>query len=219
VTYISYKENDSVTPKIYITFNTGQPLSKHLKAADVASVNYSATDGYSVAQDNVTFSMLESSYEKFGAGSYVMQLKNGHFIIIDGGILTDVEYLFKYLESLAVDENGKHLKPIVEAWVFSHSDSDHMGPVLGIMKDVDAYKDRIYVEGFYYNEPNGEVVEAYGKGSNELTQALKNNASQVLRTTKDKVPPQIYADTPGKHQNPGDRWDGSSPAWCGRRTA
>lgn len=207
VTYISYEENDSVTPKIYITFNTGQPLSKHLKAADVKSVNYSATDGSSVAQDNVTYHMLESSYEKFGAGSYIMQLKNGHFIIIDGGIWNDVEYLFKYLESLVpennVDENGNKKKPIVEAWVFSHSDSDHMGPMLGVMKDVDTYKDRIYVEGFYYNEPNGDVFEAYAKDANWYTKALRNCASDVFKTTQ-KESPKIYRMQTGQRYTFGD---------------
>ena len=187
VTYISYKENDSVTPKIYITFNTCQPLSTHLKATDVASVDYSAADGYSVAQDKVTYHMLESSYAGFGAGSYIMQLKNGHFIIIDGGVYNDVAYLFEYLESLV--EEGK--KPIVEAWVFSHQHSDHMGPVLGIMQDVDTYKDRIYVEGFYYNEPNGDIVETYAKDSYSLVQALKNCAANVLTTTEGQAP-QIY---------------------------
>ena len=191
VTYISYKENDSVTPKIYITFNTGQPLSTHLKATNVASVNYSAADGYSVAHDKVTYHMLESSYAGFGAGSYIMQLKNGHFIIIDGGILDDVAYLFEYLESLAVDENGNKLKPIVEAWIFSHQHSDHMGPMLGIMKDVNSYKNRIYVEGFYYNEPNGDIVETYAKDSYSLVQALKNCAAHVLTTTEGKAP-QVY---------------------------
>lgn len=46
--------------------------------------------------------------------SFIIQLKNGHFLVNDGGNSQDAPYLFDYLESLVKDGE----KPIVEAWIF-----------------------------------------------------------------------------------------------------
>ncbi|MBQ9392701.1 MAG: hypothetical protein IJU18_01745, partial [Oscillospiraceae bacterium] len=56
-----------------------------------------------------TLHMLET---KGGGNSFVIQLKNGHFLVLDGGNYWDADYLLSYLESLA--PTGE--KPVVEGW-------------------------------------------------------------------------------------------------------
>ena len=53
---------------------------------------------------------------------FVIQLKNGHFIVDDSGLPADALYILDYLEELA----PKGEKPIVEAWFISHGHLDHL---------------------------------------------------------------------------------------------
>ena len=56
--------------------------------------------------------------------SYVFQLFENEFFIIDGGYFTDGETdrLYEFLKSKS---NGK--KPIIRAWLFTHAHQDHIG--------------------------------------------------------------------------------------------
>ena len=91
--------------------------------------------------------------------SFVFQLKNGHFLISDGGMTYDLLYLLDYLEGLV----PKGEKPIVEAWVISHAHGDHCGALHAFM-DMPENRDRIFVEGIYFNEPNQKVTNKCGGG-------------------------------------------------------
>ena len=86
--------------------------------------------------------------------SYVIQLKNGHFIVEDGGNEVDAPYLLDYLESLTPEGE----KPVVEAWFISHAHADHIGAIRNIMNNA-AYANRIYVEGVYYVDPSNDVQQ------------------------------------------------------------
>lgn len=86
--------------------------------------------------------------------SFVIQLKNGHFIVEDGGNKSDAPYLLDYLESLTPEGQ----KPVVEAWFISHAHSDHIGAIQEIMnRPQDA--SRIYVEGIYFVDPSATVQQ------------------------------------------------------------
>ena len=85
--------------------------------------------------------------------SFVFQLKNGHFVISDGGLEADLPYLLDYLEQLTSEDE----KPVVEAWIFSHGHKDHCGVLEGFYYDR-SQADRLYVEGIYYSEPNQKVT-------------------------------------------------------------
>ena len=81
--------------------------------------------------------------------SFVFQLKNGNFIINDGGQEIDAPYLVDYIESLTPE--GK--KPVIEAWFITHAHSDHFGAIWKIASDM-TLKDRLIVNGVYFTEPN-----------------------------------------------------------------
>ena len=84
--------------------------------------------------------------------SYVIQLKNGHFIVEDGGNEADAPYLLDYLESLTPEGE----KPVIEAWFISHAHADHIGALKKIMDNVQ-YSNRIYVEGIYFVDPSDTI--------------------------------------------------------------
>ena len=87
--------------------------------------------------------------------SFVIQLKNGHFIVEDGGQMVDAPYLLDYLESLTPEGE----KPVIEAWFITHSHSDHVGALKAIVNNIEYYN-RIYVDGVYYVDPSDTVQQS-----------------------------------------------------------
>lgn len=85
--------------------------------------------------------------------SFVLQLKNGHFIIQDGGWKEDMPYLLDYLDSLVPEGE----KPVIEAWFISHDHHDHASCFSAVTDDMKV-ANRVYVEGFYYSQPNDKVL-------------------------------------------------------------
>lgn len=138
ITYIKRRE------RTYISFCTDLPLSEHLFYKE------------DYVKDNdedakTTLHMLE--LWNFG-NSFVIQLKNGHFVISDGASGDEIHYLLDYLESLV----PKGEKPIIEAWFITHGHGDHHG-ALGAFcwdKGQELCK-RVIVEGVYFNEPSDKV--------------------------------------------------------------
>lgn len=122
--------------------------------------------------------------------SFVIQLKNGHFIISDGGNYPDTPYLLDYLESLT--QAGE--KPIIEAWFISHAHGDHCGVLKSFVENPQLAQ-RIYVEGIYYSEVGecGYEVEELAR----INVAYLRLAATILRTTK-KLAPKVYRPLTGQ---------------------
>ena len=89
--------------------------------------------------------------------SFVIQLKNGHFLISDGGMGADLPYLLDYLEELAPEGQ----KPFVEAWIISHAHVDHCGALTAFCEHTE-WLNRIHVEGIYYSEPSERITNVCG---------------------------------------------------------
>jgi len=85
--------------------------------------------------------------------SFVIQLKNGNFIIEDGGKIPDAPYLLDYLESLTPEGQ----KPVIEAWFITHPHDDHAG-VMSKIATTPEYLNRIYVEEFYYYDLSNSML-------------------------------------------------------------
>lgn len=107
--------------------------------------------------------------------SFVFQLKNGHFIISDGGYRNDLAYLLDFLEEHA--PNGE--KPVVDAWIITHAHGDHCGALMTIVELHREWLERIYVEGIYVSEPNDEVLAKCG---GHTPHAVVKMAANLLRT-------------------------------------
>jgi beta-lactamase superfamily II metal-dependent hydrolase len=132
--------------KTSISFYVG-PVSKHLNYKE----EYVAQN---VPGAKTKMHMVE--LWRFG-NSFVFQLKNGHFIISDGGTWVDLPYLLDYLETLVPEGE----LPIVDAWFITHAHGDHCGALMGFLDNTEWMK-RLYVNGVYFSEPNDWVQSKCG---------------------------------------------------------
>lgn len=166
------------TRKTYISTCFNSPLSEHLfyKREYVADNKKDAS---------TKLHMLEMW--NFG-NSFILQLKNGHFIVSDGGTKPELPYLLDYLESLT----PKGEVPVIEAWFISHAHVDHCG-VMGAFFDNATYRERVLVEGIYYNEPNEEIAG----GGNKIIQSWIGGAAGVLTTSRG-TNPHVYRPQTGQ---------------------
>ncbi len=129
--------------KLYLSLTQGRALSDRLFYDPDAA-------GYHISEAKTKLHMLEM----FGSGnSFLIQLKNGHFIMNDGGLPEDLPYFLDYLEALTFPGE----KPIIEGWFFSHAHSDHVGLLHGFLLDP-KQAERLTVEGIYMNIPNTHIT-------------------------------------------------------------
>ena len=141
----------------YLVASPGDELSPYL--------NYDASRMEGVPADaKTTVHMLELHTN---GNSFVIKLKNGHFVIHDGGIAADAPYLLDYLESQVPEGE----KPVIEGWFISHAHGDHSGALLAISKNIQDVN-RIYVEGVYFSQPSPMVYEKLTMGGEDPTNGL-----------------------------------------------
>ena len=81
----------------------------------------------------------------------ILQLKNGHFLVWDGGNEKDAENLLANLKKLTPEGE----KPVIDAWFLTHGHKDHYGAIAQFTNRQDLC-DQIVVNGLYVNEPNPE---------------------------------------------------------------
>ena len=93
---------------------------------------------------------------------YVIKLSNGRAMIIDGGYNYDTcaENIYKTLAKLEIEQNtnGQY---IIEAWIFTHRQRDHVGVLENFAK---AYGDNTSVNYFLYQMPTNKDISAVGTG-------------------------------------------------------
>ena len=119
--------------------------------------------------------------------SFVFQLKNGNFIINDGGEAPELPYLLDYLDSLTPE--GK--KPVVEAWFITHSHYDHVGVFQYFMEHKE-YIDRVSVEGVYFTAVSEETWKIYRDYDNpQSSEGYARLVPKLLKNTEGKAP-EVY---------------------------
>lgn len=128
----------------YITVGNKGTYSEHLKYQD------SYMDGATAGSKNKVH-LFELSDN---GNAYIIELKNGHFIVEDGGNEVDAPYLLDYLESLTPGNE----KPVIEAWFITHAHGDHSGAIKKIMVDKSA-TERLIVNGIYFVDPSRTVQD------------------------------------------------------------
>jgi len=168
--------------KIYVSACYDQPFSEHLLYK-----NTYVEGNKEGAQTSLHMLKLEG-----GGNSFVWKLKNGHFLVSDGGLPCDTDILYEYLEK----ETPEDEKPVVEGWFISHGHMDHCGPFECIASQPEKYADRIFVEGIYYNEPN-DLVMSLDPQICKASTVLVKDALNVLKTTMGKNP-RIYRTQTGQ---------------------
>ena len=84
----------------------------------------------------------------------IFQLRNGHFLVIDGGMPANADNVLKYLKEMAPEGE----KPVIEGWFLTHFHLDHYGVMEKFADREDMYS-QIIIDGIYYNQPNAEHTE------------------------------------------------------------
>ena len=96
-----------------------------------------------------------------GGMSYVLQLPDGKFIVIDGGYETDADANSIY-RILTENKPDAHEKPIVAGWFITHMHIDHCG---ALRRFASLHRDAVEVEGFYYNFPYVNIGDIWPSNS------------------------------------------------------
>ncbi len=111
----------------------------------------------------------DKTYIDYGMG-YVIRLSDGSFIIIDGGVGGENHVDSNNLLKILKDQSPKDAeKPVIAAWIFTHPHRDHVGTFCTFAAD---HNDKVVIEGFYYNFPNGQ-------GGNGVDSAIEIYFSDV----------------------------------------
>lgn len=177
------KENLTVTVSYsvlmnhtYISASYDMPLSDHLFYKD-SYVKDKKKDKTKVHM----LQMLESQ-----GASFIIELKNGHFVVYDGGLKQETENFLKTLKELT--PAGE--KPVIEAWFLSHCHNDHYGPIMQISQD-QTLLDQVYVNGFYYVEPSAALFKRLKTQPDPVGNEKILNAFTMFKT-QDGVAPEVY---------------------------
>ena len=141
--------------KTYVVVGKDLPFSKFLfkDEEDIAS-------NPAGAKTKLTMRELVN----FGDG-YVFHLKNGRFLVEDGGLTGDGENLVTYLESLV----PAGTKPIIDCLLISHAHSDHSG-FLGAFMENEKLADRIIVNEILYSTPSDRVLDHTNSDRSQIQQ-------------------------------------------------
>lgn len=175
--------------KIYISAAKDLPLSKKLfeTAKDTSS--------YTIGAKN-TLHMLEP----FNTGnSFLLQLKNGHFVMSDGGTGNgaDLNHLIDYMEALTPDGE----KPVIEGWFVTHAHGDHGGVFQEFQEDK-TLAERIYVEEIYFSEVS-KKVEGWTFNTGIATVASVKLSARLLKDQEGQMT-QVYRPHTGERYYFGD---------------
>ena len=176
---VSYAKMAGMT---YISASYDRPLSDHLI--------YKEEYVQDKKKENTKLHMLQMTANQ--GGSFVYELKNGHFVVIDGGLQKESTNFINYLNDLTPGDE----KPVIEAWFITHCHNDHYGVMLDITQK-SYLLNQIYVNGFYYVEPSQRLfsmltTEPDPNGNKLITRAYR------LFKTEDGGTPEFYRPTLGQ---------------------
>lgn len=160
----------------YIDVSLDLPLSDHL----LNKAEY--TEGLS-ADAKTKLHLVQMNYS---GNSFVIQLKNGHFVVEDGGTKIEAPYLLDYLESLTPEGE----KPVIEGWFITHAHNDHSG-AMGEIAMNSMYNKRIYVEGVYFVEPSAQHLAYLTLQPGTQENYNITRAYQLFKTQSGEAP-QLY---------------------------
>ena len=110
---------------------------------------------------------------------FFIKLKNGHFIVNDGGWKTPITTVIEVLEA----ETPEGQIPVVDAWFISHEHEDHMEFMREAMPG-GPQSFRLQVEGFYISQVNEDIAKRtnanlVGKGAVLATNFVNSKGEQT----------------------------------------
>ena len=179
---LTYVKNLS---KIYISVNTDvESIAPTLEADNDLAVPDETGD------EAISLSMLEimaNSDGESNGNSFVFQLPNKHFIVIDGGREADGTKLVEYLRG----QVGEGQDVVIDAWFITHYHADHSGALKAFYKD-SSLRENVYLEAIYACEPSSYALD-WKEDDQQLTgtnEALRG--AKILTKKSDGTKPDVY---------------------------
>ena len=123
-----------------------------------------------------------SSKEAAPGESYVIQLEDGSFVVIDGGgayTATVNNDMQTWMNFLTVNKPASHEKPRV-TWMFTHAHGDHIALALSFLEK---YSNSIQLDMVCYNFPelvNTDAYQSYVKDGDELVYKYPTDLKDIL---------------------------------------
>lgn len=139
-----------------VTASKARPLSPYLLE------NNPSTQSQAVEGLETTLTML--SWQTSGGDNYIIQLKNGHFILFDGG----AHHMFRQALDFMKANTPDGQTPVVEAWFITHGHYDHVGWTRAYTYAPEKNGNLFYegeaaesliVNGIYYNMPDEYIID------------------------------------------------------------
>ena len=135
-----------------------------------------------------------------GGMSYIVQLADGRFIVIDGGV-NDNSSRLRMLNYMRQKTNAE--KPVIACWMITHLDGDHFDNAFEFLR---TFRTRVEVQGFAYTFPKREDFEIL-PGDSADTQNYKIGALSVYdsRLPKWETVKNLYPDAEYWDMKAGDK--------------
>ena len=141
---------------LMVTASKSRPLSPHLLKENTS------TQSQAIPGKETVLTMLK--WQESGGDNYIIQLKNGNFILFDGGAHHMYAQALEFMET----NTPAGQIPVVEAWFITHGHYDHVGWTRGYLypPEKNGYvfgegdlNDRVRVEGIYLNMPDEYIID------------------------------------------------------------
>lgn len=125
----------------------------------VSPQSFTAMVQPSISQIGLAYEHTDGTTPNNGM-SYVIQLSDGSFIIVDGGFNRDIhaKLLYDRMYELAPDKNNI----VIAAWIFTHAHGDHVGAFL---KFSSTYATKVKLERIIASFPTKAQADITGEGN------------------------------------------------------
>ena len=126
----------------------------------------------------IVSSVAQMELGKNGGMSYIVQLNDGRFIVIDGGV-DDNSSRLRMLSYMKSKTNAE--KPVIACWMITHLDGDHFDNAYAFLR---SFRTRVEVQGFAYTFPKKEDFKVLPTDSADI----RNYKIGALSLFDDKLP-------------------------------
>ena len=178
--HVSYMAKSKV---LYVEFSDVTALSEHLFDEEEWKADASRYANTVLVMPSLVASMQQQTA---AGNSFIIRLKNGHFIVNDGGNNIETAEFIRYLEEMAQGEI-----PVIEGWFLTHPHGDHYGVMRTIVNNA-SYRNRIRVNGIYFSSPSYDDYLYMDNNSTTNYTVIHTLMSSIPKFRDENGDPTVY---------------------------
>ncbi len=144
---------ESAAGSVYVYASSRAEIARAVLGAHICDGDREI--GEQIYADTV-FHQVGTQNSADGGMTYVIRMRDGRFVIVDGGYSADAEVMLRTMTDLHphVGE-GERFK--VAAWIITHSHDDHIN-LLKCLRDNEDFSSRLDIKRIYANLPSDETL-------------------------------------------------------------